>query len=187
MNMPGNLQASAILLAAVAVAGLAGAQSFPRADSVVMPKAFVSLQAVPQGHTAEIAVVGEIARGFHVNSNTPKDDYLIPTTVTAAQLPAGLRLGAITYPKGEMKRFAFSDAPLDVYERTFIVRLRVDVAKDAPVGPARLPLTLRYQACNDRACLPPVKLPVVVELHIAPAGTKLQGQHPNLFGKSSRK
>ena len=46
---------------------------------------------------------------------------------------------------------------------------------------------LRYQACNDRACLPPVKLPVTAELQIAAAGAKAVAQHPNVFGKTKAK
>lgn len=132
----------------------------------------------------EVAVVAEIEKGFHVNSNTPKEDYLIPTTVTPQETPSGVRLGAVTYPQGAMKKFEFSDTPLDVYEGTFIVRFKVEVARDAPVGVTRIPLTLRYQACNDRACLPPVKLPVVAELQIAAAGKKPVAQHPNIFRKT---
>jgi hypothetical protein len=58
---------------------------------------------------------------------------------------------------------------------------------NAPLGPATIPLTLRYQACNDAACLPPVKVPVTVPVTIAAAGAKTQAVHPELFSATDKK
>ncbi len=163
---------------------IAFAQSdIPRANTVVKPKAFVSLQPVPRGGTVEIAVVAEILKGFHTNSNKPKEDYLIPTTLTA-ELPASLKLLETHYPKGTEQKFEFSDTPLDVYDGTITIRMKLQVAAETPTGTVSVPLTLRYQACNDRACLPPVKLPVPADLQIAAVGAKAVPQHPNIFKKT---
>jgi hypothetical protein len=59
--------------------------------------------------------------------------------------------------------------------------LKLQIAADAPLGAQKIPLTLRYQACNDEACLPPVKLPLSADLEIAPAGTQSAPQHPEIF------
>lgn len=166
----------------------AGAEVFaqgdiPRANTVVKPKAFVSHVPVPRGGAVEVAVVAEILKGYHINSNKPKEDYLIPTTLSA-ELPASLKLLETNYPKGAMQRFEFSDTALEVYDGTITIRMKLQVAPGTPTGTVKLPLALRYQACNDRACLPPVKLPLAAELQIAEAGAKSVAQHPNVFGKS---
>src|ERR1700751_1545406 len=72
--------------------GIAAQTEMRSAASVVKPAAYVSLEPVPRGKEFEIAVVAEIARGYHVNSHKPTDPYLIPTTLTA-QLPAGFQAG----------------------------------------------------------------------------------------------
>ena len=90
------------------------------------------------------------------------------------------------YPKGQVQKFEFSETPLDVYDGTITIRMKLQVDGNAPLGPAKLPMILRYQACNDRACLRPVKLPIVAELQIADAGAKSQAQHPNVFGKAKQ-
>jgi len=171
------------LLLGVALAVAAQDAPIPRANTVVKPKALVSLQAAPRGATVEVAVVAEILKGFHMNSNKPRDEYLIPTTLTP-DVPAGLKLLETNYPVGAMKKFEFSETPLDVYDGTITIRMKLQVAAEAPLGALNLPMILRYQACNDRACLPPVKLPVTAELQIAAAGTKPVAQHPNVFGKT---
>jgi len=156
------------------------AAQLPRADSVVKPTAYLSLEPVPRGRTFELAVVAEIQKGFHVNANKVLEEYLIPTVLTP-ELPAGLKLIEAKYPDGKELKFEFSDKPLNVYEGTFTMRLKLEAAANAPLGALRIPMVLRYQACNDVACLPPVKKPVEVEVLIAPAGTKAVPVNQRVF------
>lgn len=156
------------------------AAQLPRPDKVVKPAVYLSLEPVPRGHAFELAVVGEIQKGFHVNANKVLEDYLIPTTVTA-ELPAGWMLQETKYAEGKALKFEFSDKPLNVYEGTFITRLKLSAPASAPLGVVKLPLTLRYQACNDVACLPPVKLALQAEVMIAPAGAKAVAVNQKIF------
>ncbi len=158
-----------------------GASAMPNAAAVVKPHAYVSLERVPRGKDFEVAVVVDIARGFHMNSHKPSDEYLIPTTLTP-QLPAGFKLADIIYPKGRLEKFSFSpNKPLDVYTGSVTLKLKLVAQANSPLGPATIPVTLRYQACNDAACLPPVRVPVDVQLEVAAAGTKARPAHPEVF------
>ena len=56
--------------------------------------------------------------GYHVNSNTPSDDYLIPLKLTWTTTGA-LEGGAITYPKPSMEKYEFAEKPLSVYTGSF--------------------------------------------------------------------
>jgi len=154
----------------------------PPANTVVKPKAYASLAPVPRAKTFEIAVVAAIQSGFHVNSNKPSEDYLIPTELTP-ELLAGYKVLAATYPPGTLTKFEFSEKKLSVYEGTFTVRMKIQVPAGAPLGATKLPLTLRYQACNDSACLPPVNLPVPLEIEIAAASAPARPIHPEFFKK----
>jgi len=178
-----------ILLATAAclfVALIANAQSGILAPAtVVKPQAYVSLQPVPRGKQFEIALVANIVAGYHVNSHKPTDPYLIPTTVTP-ELPKGFQLVDTIYPPGMEKRFPFSpDKPLNVYSGSVTLRLKLTAQNDAPLGPTTIPLTLRYQACNDAACLPPVKLPVTAKVDVAAANAKSRLRDPEIFRNSS--
>jgi Disulphide bond corrector protein DsbC len=157
------------------------ATALPAPSAVVKPHTYVSLEPVPRGTEFQIAVVVEIARGFHMNSHKPTDQYLIPTTLTS-QLPAGFRLVDTLYPAGRLEKFAFSpNKPLDVYTEKVNLRLMLAAQSDAPLGDATIPMTLRYQACNDTTCLPPVKVPVEAKLVVAAVGAKARAVHPELF------
>ena len=99
------------------------------AIAAVKPKAYVSLDPVPRGKAFEVAVVLSISSGYHMNSNKPLDDFLIPTTITA-QFPAGFRPIDMDYPKGQLLKFAFSpDKPLSVYSGTVALRAKLEARR----------------------------------------------------------
>ncbi len=153
-----------------------------RPSDVVKPQVYVSVEPVPRGKIFEIAVVIEIHSGYHIQANKVLEEYLIPATV-AAELPAGLRLVSTTYPKSLLKKFTFSEKPMAVYEGKATVRLKLEAQPSAALGPLKIPLVLRFQACNDELCLPPAKLSLVAELEIAKSGAPTQAQHPEIFGQ----
>ncbi|HVI10820.1 MAG TPA: hypothetical protein VND65_21220, partial [Candidatus Binatia bacterium] len=60
-----------------------------------------------------------VPAGYHINSNTPHSDFLIPTALKM-DLPTDIVLGKIEYPAGEDRSFPFSpDEKLNVYSGDF--------------------------------------------------------------------
>ncbi len=153
------------------------------AKTVVKPRAYVSLDPVPRG-AFELAVVLEIAPGYHINANKVLDSYLIPTEIEA-QFPAAFRILETGYPPGRLEQFPFAAHKLAVYDGRVTLRLRVEAGAEAPLGEQKLSLLLHYQACNSTACLPPVKLPISVRAKIAPAGTRAQANHREIFSDTT--
>src|ERR1700740_1915840 len=156
-------------------------EALPSPAAVVKPQTLVSLEPVPRGKSFEIAVVVEIAKGFHMNSHKPTDPYLIATTLTP-QPPAGFDIAGTIYPEGHQEKFSFSpNKPLNVYTGKVILRLKLTAHPDAALGATTIPITLRYQACNDTTCLQPVKIPVDAKFQVAAAGTKSHAAHADIF------
>ncbi len=178
------------LLIAFAGFGLrhvAQGQAMPSPASVVKPEAYVSLDKVPRGDTFEAAIVVNIAKGFHMNSNKPSEDYLIPTTITPNP-PGGIRVVDTTYPPGQMKTFTFSpNKPLNVYTDAVTLRMKLAAEDSAPLGAMAIPVTLRYQACNDTACLPPVRVPVTINVDVATAGAAAHHVHADIFSADEKR
>lgn len=153
----------------------------PSGREVVSPSAFASREPVARGSSFQIAVVAKIRPGFHINARKPSAEYLIPTDLRA-DLPAGFKTaGEIAYPKGELRTFAFSKTPLNVYEDKIVLRLPLTAQADAPLGAQHIPLKLRYQACSNEVCLPPVTLDVDAALTVAASTTNSRPTHPELF------
>jgi hypothetical protein len=173
-----------LLLASVTPPGIARAQATPMAaNQVVKAKSYVSLDRVPRGKEFEVAIVATIHEGYHMNSHKPLDSYLIPTTMTA-KTPEGIKVVDTIYPPGRDKKFPFSPTkPLNVYTGTVTLRLRLKAEPSAKIGKTTIPVTLRYQACNDSACLPPVRIPVEVPVEVAAAGASTHPANKEIFTK----
>jgi len=153
----------------------------PSGREVVAPSAYASLEPVARGSTFQLAVVLKIRQGFHINARKPSADYLIPTDLRA-NLPAGFKsAGEISYPKGELRTFAFTKAPLKVYEDKVVLRVPLTAQSDAPLGAQHIPLKLRYQACSNEVCLPPVTLDVDAPITVAASAASSRPAHPELF------
>ena len=103
--------------------------------------------------------------GYHANSHTPSESYLIPLRLTWE--PGPLEAVDVVYPKPQMEKYEFADKPLSVYTGNFEIVTKFKVGASAPDGPNLAVGKLRYQACTNNLCLPPktveVKLPVVIQ------------------------
>jgi len=153
------------------------------ASAVVKPHIFVSLDPVPRAREFKVAVVVDIASGFHMNSHKPSEEYLIATTLTP-KLPPEFELIDTIYPKGQLEKFSFSpNQPLDVYSGSVTLLLRLSANAVAALGPTEIPMVLRYQACNDSTCLPPVKFPLSAKFELAKEGTTSREIHSEVFSR----
>jgi thiol:disulfide interchange protein DsbD len=154
----------------------------PPGRDVVKPEIYASLDPAGRGSSFQIAVVMKIRPGFHVNAREKSEDYLIATDLKAA-LPAGFNGGEVSYPKGKLEKFAFSKIPLNVYQSTVILRLPVTALASAPLGEQHIPLKLRYQACSNELCLPPVTLTLDAVVNMATSDSAAKPAHGEIFGK----
>ena len=104
-----------------------------------------------------------VETGYHVNSDKPKDEFLIPLKLTWSG--SALEAGAVTYPKSEQVHVG-SDT-LDVFTGSFTIDTQFKTSAAATPGPALMTAKLTYQACNNIMCFRPssaeVRLPVVIE------------------------
>jgi hypothetical protein len=104
-----------------------------------------------------------ILEGYHVNSNTPSDEYLIPLKVTWTSLGA-LEGGRVTYPKAE--KITVGDQSLSVFTGKFDLAVSFKISANAPAGPGIATGKLGYQACNDKMCFPPKSIEIDVPYQV---------------------
>ena len=77
-----------------------------------------------------------VGPGFHVNSNKPKSEFLIPT-VLKLSAPTDIVIGRVTYPAGSEMSFAFApEDKLSVYTGEFpvVVEVRPLAERDSRAG-----------------------------------------------------
>ncbi|MBV9937508.1 MAG: hypothetical protein JO150_03300 [Acidobacteriaceae bacterium] len=118
---------------------------------------------IKRGGSATQTLNITVQPGSHVNSNKPKDEYLIPLKLEWESGP--LVAESISYPKPE--QIKVGNDTLSVFTGSFALSTVFKAAKDASAGAKSLTGKLRYQACNDQMCFRPssliIHLPVVVQ------------------------
>ena len=73
--------------------------------------------------TAKIEV--SIAAGYHINSNTPHEAYLIPLRLTWT--PAPLEVETVSFPKPRDEKYSFSEQPISVFTGNFEIATKFKV------------------------------------------------------------
>jgi hypothetical protein len=117
-----------------------------------------------RGASAEAKIAVSVQSGFHVNSNTPSDAYLIPLKLTWT--PGTLEPGEVVFPKPQMEKYEFSDKPLSVFTGNFDLTAKFKVPAGAEQGPGIMLGKLRYQACNSNSCFPPKSVDVRLSFQV---------------------
>ncbi len=166
-------------LFALALAGRTQAQlKAPEKASFVLS---VDRTAYDPGSPAKVAALVSIEHGWHVNSHKPSFEYLIPT-VLDLQLPPGWAAGTVVYPAAKLKVFSFEPKPLAVYDGDVVVLAEIKLPKGVAKGTYPVTAALRYQACNDSQCLPPVTSKAEIRVKVEPGG---KPQQSDLFSHAA--
>jgi thiol:disulfide interchange protein DsbD len=142
----------------------AGAQL---ADPVKV-SAELNTTALKPGSEAVAAVVIDVKKGFHAQSHTPKDEFLIPLTVKGDAME-GITAGDVQYPPGLDEKYP-DLGEVNVYTGRVVIYLPVRVSADAKEGAVKVSGSVRYQACDDKACFAPKTVPWSIETRISATG-----------------
>jgi thiol:disulfide interchange protein DsbD len=140
----------AIVLAAAAATTLHAQPGRPQAKLAPV----VETATVTPGGEARLALKVTLPPKVHVQSDKPSDPSFIPTVLTI-DVPKGMSVVQIIYPKSELLKQEGVKDPLSVFGSEFTLRVRVKLAPDAPPGATVIRGRLRYQACNQTTCFPP--------------------------------
>jgi hypothetical protein len=132
--------------------------------SVVKPVAveylFPEQVTVPASKATTVTLHFRIAPGLHINSHTPREDELIPTTLSIPE-DSGVRLEGAVYPPGtEFTLPLDPKTKLSVYSGEFTIKARIV----ATAGDHLVEGRLHYQACDNNACMPPRTMTVALDV-----------------------
>lgn len=142
-----------ILMAVVVVATPAAAQTVSG-----------SIGTISRGSSGRGTIFISIPGGLHVNSNRPSSQYAIPTSVRLSG--TGVRIGAVGYPRGHDRKFAFSESLINVYEGRVPITFKVTVPKNFRGDTAKIRAVVRYQACTEEVCYPPRTKEVTLNVRV---------------------
>ncbi len=157
---PKSTLAIAFTLGALWMPHPARASSSQPAPAVTFRYAEAARDSGDEGHVLRVHV--EIAPGWHINSDAPLDEFLVPTTVEAKA--EGTVFGKPRFPRPERVRSEAFGSEVLLFSGAFDVEIPVVArAASAPkrtFTPPRTRVALRYQACDHATCYAPKEIAV---------------------------
>jgi len=154
----------------IPVANTANASNaFPDVTSIIGPvtvNAKLEKKEIKPGEAIPFSITIDLKKNWHVYSNKPKADYMIPTVVRLADDKQPFTMAKPTYPETEV--FTFEGETMRVYRNQAIIKGSVTLKPDTPTGPLTLTLICGCQACDEatNVCVAPedheLKIPVTV-------------------------
>ncbi len=173
----------ALLISALGLLAAGGGQTqigIPDWENAADFKLVASQSAVRDGDRFEVAVLAEIAPGYHLYGPEEK-----PPSATVAEwtAPDAFTPGDPMYPE-PIRRDLSGLGEFDLYEGSVAIRIPVD-ARVRGEEPVVGEVLLRYQLCTDNACSAPTSATLTVDLPVAGKGAPVKPTHPEIFGAPS--
>jgi hypothetical protein len=162
------------------------------AEDAIVVKANWSVDAAKPGQQIVLAVVVDVASGYHIGNT----DTLIPAKNKASVMPTtvqlsfrdevvpGVLIGRANFP-GEAANGSEAVTSSQI-EGQAIVYIPVDCSKQTKTGTLHFELAVNYQACDDQSCFKPAEFNQQLSLKVVSESTLTTGcPSPSLFSRWS--
>ena len=168
-----------IVLATLVFAG-PGDQITTEEEEILTARIIMPVQEITKQESYQLFVEMSIAEGWHINSNQPLEDFLIPTKIKFDETE-GIAFGKIRYIEPELRKFSFSETKMSVYEGKIYVLTTITIFPDFNIDELKISGNVYYQACNDESCLAPVQNYFAVLLPVKEFGTTVSKINQDIF------
>jgi hypothetical protein len=152
------------LILSISLCVSAAAQAPPQ---VVEWKGAVASKAVMRaGTNIIIDLAADVQSGWHVYGLNQLAGGPTALRVTFDANEVAQIAGATSGTLPVKKHDAAFDLDTEIYDRSFALHVPVQINQHVTSSAKLIPVSVRFQACNDRVCLPPktVHVPVQVEI-----------------------
>lgn len=155
---------------------------FGQPTDIVKIKSYSSFDKIYTGSEFKVAVEVNVQDTWHINSNKPKEDFLVPTELNLFE-NSGFNITKTVYPEAKEYKFSFSETPLAVWEGEFYIGALIKVDDKVQPGKYQLVFNLDYQACNNQSCLAPTSVSDTLEIEIADKSVPVNQINQEIFEK----
>ena len=151
-------------------------------EKVAKLKVYQSAKQAHQEGGVILAMQLLIDKGWHVNSNKPHDEFLIPVQIEVLSDSANKK-HKIIFPKAEDIKLEFSDEPVSVFEGSPVFGSVVNFPQDVKLGKKNIIVKITYQACNDKTCMPPETLIDTISVDVVEKNVAIQEDKNDIFNQ----
>lgn len=125
-----------------------------------------SKRPVNSGSKATVEVAADIQDGWHIYGLNQGSGGPTPLHVALDANDTLQAAGAVRGTAPVKKHDTSFDIDTEVYTHSFTLQIPAQVTQHLPAGKRDVSVSVRFQACSDRVCLPPrtVHVPVAIEI-----------------------
>jgi thiol:disulfide interchange protein DsbD len=123
------------------------------------------IQRAPSGSAVPLHLKATLQPNWHLYSLTTPKGGPIQTTAGLSAIPA-IAAAKFYQPQPVRKFDPNFKIDTETFEKDVDFPIVAELAKDAPAGPVEIAAQVRYQACNERQCLPPRRKTATFTLNI---------------------
>ncbi|MCW8848639.1 MAG: protein-disulfide reductase DsbD [Melioribacteraceae bacterium] len=145
-------------------------------------EAFQSFDKIQPEGEVKLAFKVNIFDEWHINSNKPSEDYLIPTEIVITS-NTSIQLSEIIYPTAHEIKLDFSDVPLQVYEGEVFIGTTIKIPKNTELGSKEIYVEFTYQGCNNATCMAPNSIIDTLKLEVVDKSEQIQEINGEIFSK----
>ena len=185
MALSRQLVILALLLAIVHVSGQAQLTSRQPKFDPVQWSFELDPASVSPGQRVVGLLTAEIEPGWHLYSPTTPAGGPIPTKIEMAESPS-VANWKLFQPRPNRRIDDNFQLETETYEDHAVFQFDILLAEDASLGSRELEAKVRYQVCDDRLCLPPVKKTATAKLSINTAAAAAAPAIPHDYVEAIR-
>lgn len=146
-------------------------------SEIVKLEAHAAKGYVQPGQALRLIITATIQEGFHINSNLPASEFLIPTALRFNEIPC-FQIGPVQYPAPKLVVLPFLPRKASVFDGSVSFLAECTVAEGVTSGEASISGALSFQACDGKSCMMPASISFQIPFQIVAANgsTDLTGQ-----------
>lgn len=119
--------------------------------------------------TVKAGLKVNIKEKFHINSYETNDPTLIKTTISVKS--DQFKLANSYFPPDKLLKFEFSQNEVRVYEGEIYTGVTLIPSEGLAEGEYKVPVSINYQACDDKVCYPPKSAVTELTVRLSSTGS----------------
>lgn len=171
-----------VLLSIIFNANFSYAQFGFQQEEILKFESFQSFNKIQPEGEIKLAFKVTVSNEWHINSNKPKEDFLIPTEIIISS-DASIQQNEIIYPEAHEIKLDFSDIPLSVFEGEFYFGTTIKIPKNADLGDTKLYVEFTYQGCNNVTCMAPNSILDTIVVEVVDKSVQIKEINSEVFSK----
>ena len=156
------------------------------AGEIVKVRTAWSLDRVHPSSHVILAVIFDIAKGFHINADKSqiipvKDLILFPTKVQVTEISEGVTAEVPRFPKAHQVKVEYADKDMMFFTGQAVIYLPMKIDKKVNLEFLHFKVQIGYQACDAQTCLLPKKAVLEETLEVVELDQELVEINKELF------